>query len=111
MFEQAGHIFPGLVVLMLALLANHAFRARNILLLDHFLSRYMLLLELHRVFFRHGDHFETLLVLSLSPLGEGRTTVTPPEHLSDLGEALVLVPGQLLVTSELSDVLEALLPD
>ena len=71
----------------------------------------MLLLHLHRVFLGHRDHFETLLVLSLSPLGEGSTTVTPPEHLSHLGETLVLAPGQLLVSSELSDVLEALLPD
>ena len=71
----------------------------------------MLLLKLHRILFCHGDHFETLLVLSLSPLREGSTTVTPPEHLSHLGETLVLAPGQLFVSSELSDVLEALLPD
>ena len=71
----------------------------------------MLLLELHRVFFRHGDHFETLLVLSLTPLGEGCTTVAPPEHPSHLIKAFVLASGQLFVTSELSDVLEALLPD
>ena len=71
----------------------------------------MLLLKLHRILFCHGDHFETLLVLSLSPLGEGSTTITPPEHLSHLGETLVLAPGQLFVSSELSDVLKALLPD
>ena len=71
----------------------------------------MLLLKLHRILFCHGDHFETLLVLSLSPLREGSTTVTPPEHLSHLGETLVLAPGQLFVSSELSDVLKALLPD
>ena len=71
----------------------------------------MLLLELLSVFFCHGNHFETLLVLSLTPLGEGRTTVSPPEHLSHLGETLVLAPGELFVSSKLSDILEALLPD
>ena len=71
----------------------------------------MLLLHLHRIFFCHSDHFETLLVLSLTPLGEGCMTVTPPEHLSYFGKAFVLASGELFVTRKFSDVLESLLPD
>ena len=71
----------------------------------------MLLLHLLCVFFGHCDHFETLLILSLTPLGEGRTTVTPPEHVSHLVKAFVLASGELFVTRKFTDVLEAFLPD
>ena len=71
----------------------------------------MLLLHLHRVFFSHRDHFETLLILSLTPLGEGSAAVTPPEHVPHLVKAFVLASGELFVARKFTNVLEAFLPD
>ena len=51
------------------------------------------------------------LILSLAPLRESSFTIPAPEELLDRAEALVLPPCQLFVTSELTDILKASLPD
>ena len=59
----------------------------------------------------HLDVLKRHLILSLAPLREGCFTVPLPEELLDRAQAFVLLPSQLFITSELSDVLKASLPN
>ena len=63
-----------------------------------------------RIVTSHGDHLESLLILSLSPLAESLSTVAAPEHFTQIICSLVLISGELLVAGELANVLEASLP-
>ena len=43
------------------------------------------------------NHFHSLNILGLAPLGHCSTTVTPPEHPTYFFKGLVLISGQLFV--------------
>lgn len=60
--------------------------------------------------FRHRNHLHRLLVLSLTPLRHGCTTVPLPEHHSELFDGCILISREALIARELSNVLEASLP-
>ena len=111
MLEPSSDILPSMIEFVLLRLADDLGRPCNVLLLDNSLSLHVIALYLHLVLLRHRDHLQGLEVLRLPPLREGCATIAPPVHIPDLGAALVLVSCQLLVPGELSDVLEASLPD
>lgn len=59
----------------------------------------------------HRNHLKGLFILGLPPLAKGSATVALPVHSAYEVDLAVLGPGQVLVSSKLSDVLESSLPE
>ena len=108
--EPACHIFPCYVIFVLSWLSDNAGRTRDILLLDNPLFWRMFFLHLYGVILSHYDHFDSLFILCLTPLWECCSTVLSPKHFSHLVAPLVLISCKLLVSSKLTNILEATLP-
>ena len=102
---------PLIVTLELLVFAHDAFGARHVLLLNNSPLLHVFLLHFQDSIVGHLDVLKRQLILSLAPLREGCRTIPLPEQLLDRAQAFVLPPGQLLVTGELTDILEASLPD
>lgn len=71
----------------------------------------MVPLTLHIGLLGHLNHLHGLFVLRLAPLRECSRAVHPPEHVSHLGQARILISGQLFIPRKLPDILEASLPE
>lgn len=110
MLQPPRHVLPSLVNLPLLAFRDDSCRTCYVLLLDDSLALGMISLKLLIVLTCHCDHFESLLVLSLTPFVESLGIVTPEEHLTNLIAAFVLISGQLLIPGELANVLESTLP-
>ena len=100
-----------IVTLQLLVFAHDTFGASHVLLLNNSQLLNVLLVYLQDSIVGHLDMLKRAFILSLSPLRESSFTVPLPEELLDRAEALVLLSCQLFVTSKLTDVLKASLPD
>ena len=109
--QPFSYHFPLIVTLQLLVFAHDAFGASHVLLLNNPQLLNVLFLYLQYSIVGHLDMLKRTLILSLAPLRESSFTVPAPEELLDRAEALVLPPCQLFVTSELTDILKASLPD
>ena len=110
MLHPSCDVLPSLVDFPFLAFGHDSGRPGDVLLLDDPLAHRVVTLKLLSVITSHGDHFKGLFVLSLPPLVEGLCAVAPPKHHSQLIATIVLATGQLLVTGELANVLEAALP-
>ena len=110
MFEPSGHILPSLVDFPLLAFQANLFCACCVLPLNAAFALVMVTLHGRCVITSHSDHLKGLLILSLTPLTESFSAGASPEHSAQLITALVLISRELLVTRELSDILEAALP-
>lgn len=111
MLKPPRDVLPGDEVLVLLLLGDNLGRTSNVLLLNHSLPLAVLLSHCLSLLLRHRDHLHGLLVLSLTPLAKGRPTIPLPVHSADKVELGVLRASEVLVTGELSNVLESALPE
>ena len=110
MFEPSGNILPSIVNFPLLTFETNSFSASGVLPLDDAFALVMFTLQGLGILTSHSDHLKGLLILSLTPLTESFSAGATPEHSAQPIAELVLISRKLLVTGELSDILEAALP-